>query len=715
MTRAAIINLGSYSSYRLGEESYDSSKLGLGPLMIQNAGVGRENQWAGPVPLSVVRPMEYSTAIPGAFPWAMQWSSSASSKLDWVFLADNAAAAVTRRIVLATFNRLTGVFGISGFVTLTFPTATNHTIRGMRMTYDKHTAGTVSVSGTAVTGSGTSWQTDGACVGNRIGFGSTGPAQISTWYEIQSITNDGALVLTGSAGTVAGGSSYVIEDLRAIVLTTNATATNGGLYVTKGLRIENFTPGGTTVPAATTVDNIRAVYWLKDASTETNTVGLGLAIEPIASKASHICWALDTTTNVVLFKYNLRAALSGLASGASTSAFVFKTGSGGLLTGTASQANNGRFATAAHGPGSGAGCIYFTTTTRIYRTIATGSITAASTTFLADNMAEIPPGSVNTYAASSLMNAIEYASSLDRFFVSVNATTTPFRDYLTQYRTDGGQIDRVTFGDFRQLNHSLADSNVAIRPDKVALAMAVWAENGMVYAAQIGTTAATNLVFAMPMGADWDFAATTNARIIMPVMSLSGVDKLVQFMSSHEEYIGNSALGSEAGALRWYYRTAGINDNSGSWTAMSDATDLSSIGSISSIQFMVEFRCIGLTQIPNRVMSLALLYQDITTDSHYQFSVAKTSLSSKQFAWRHAVAFGGSVPALRVRLYDATTNGVLADDNTGSPAGTWERSTDGTSWSAWTNADKSNETTYIRFTPASLADSIKVQAILTLN
>lgn len=714
MRRASIINLGSYSSYRLGEESYDSSKLGLGPLMIQNNGVSAEDKWAGPLPLSVIRPMEYSTAIPGIFPWAMQWSSSASEKLDWVFLADNATAAATRRLIMATYNRLTGSFGISGFITLTFPTATNHTIRGLRMTYDKHTAGTVSVSGTAVSGTGTSWLTDGACVGNRIGFGSADPTQISTWYEIQAIGSDGSITLTGSAGTIAGGTAYVIEDLRAIVLTTNATTTNGGLFVAKGLRPELFIPSGTTIPAATTTDRIRAVYWLKDAATETNIIGLGLAIEPVTNKSSHVCWALDTTTNVVLFKYNLRAALTGLASGASTSAFLFKTGSGGALTGTASQANNGRYAVASHGPGSGSGCIYFTTTTRVYRTAQTSTITNGSTTFIADNMAEIPPGSANTYAASSLLNAIEYAASIDRWLVSVNATTTPFRDYLTQYRTDGGQFDRVTFGDLRQLNQSLADSNVGVRPDKAGLALSVWSENGMVYVAQIGTTAATNLVFAMPMGADWDFAASTNARVILPAISLSGVDKLVQFYNAHEELIGNSGLGSETEPIRWYYRTSGISDNSGSWTALTDAEDIG-VGSVSQIQFMAEFRTIGTTHIPGRIMSIGLIWDDISTDSHYQFSAGKTSLASKQFAWRHSVAFGGSVPALRVRLYDATTSGLLVDDNTASPVGTFERSTDGTSWSAWSNSDKSNETNYVRYTPASLADSIKVQAVLTLN
>lgn len=86
-----LTGIGTIASYKYGVESYDQNKLGLGPLMIQISGIGNENNWMGPLPVTVVRPMEFSTNIPCVYPWAMQWSST----LDWVFLADNAAAAAT--------------------------------------------------------------------------------------------------------------------------------------------------------------------------------------------------------------------------------------------------------------------------------------------------------------------------------------------------------------------------------------------------------------------------------------------------------------------------------------------------------------------------------------------------------------------------------------------------------------------------------------------
>ncbi len=59
------------------------------------------------------------------------------------------------------------------------------------------------------------------------------------------------------------------------------------------------------------------------------------------------------------------------------------------------------------------------------------------------------------------------------------------------------------------------------------------------------------------------------------------------------------------------------------------------------------------------------------------------------------------------------TNDILVDDYTTSSTGTWEKSTNGTSWGSYNTTDKGNDTTYIRYTPASLGDNIKVRAVLT--
>ena len=114
-------------------------------------------------------------------------------------------------------------------------------------------------------------------------------------------------------------------------------------------------------------------------------------------------------------------------------------------------------------------------------------------------------------------------------------------------------------------------------------------------------------------------------------------------------------------------------------------------------------------------MSLTVLYHDdeAFTDSHYQPSMSKSDALNDRFAWRFAVAFGSTVPTLRVRLYNAVTGDLLLDDYTTNSTGTWHKATDGTTWGAYNTTDKANETTYIRYTPASLYDNIKVRAVLT--
>ena len=714
-TRAQVIRLGSQSTYRYTIDSYDSTKLGLGPLMAQFSGSG-EAGFAGPIPVAVARPTEQSTSVASMFPWAMRWQNNTAGEIDWVFFADGAATAATRRINAYTFNRRTSAFSWQGFVTVTFPTATNQTIRGFRMTYDAETTGTVAVSGTAVTGTSTLFSTNKVCVGNRIGFGSTDPSQITTWYEISAIGSDTSITLTQSAGTISSGTAYVIEDLRCVMAITNATTTNGGLYVMKGLSFSAFSNVGGTVPAAVSTDNIRACYWLADAATVTNTVSFGMAISTRTSPTSHMVYVLDTLANPVVFKYNIRAALT-LSSGKDTTAFQFKTGSGGAVTGTTGQNNNGRIATLSHGPHSGVETIYFTTTTRVYAAPTSG-ITTGSTTWLSSgtNATEVPPGSANTFAAGANLSSVEGVSLIDKLIITNNSTTSPFRSYITQYRTDAGQWDRVWGNDTRQIDQSAADATTTPVPSLSGAAYSVWAEGGLLYIATIGTTAILNRIYALPIGADWEYTSTTGCVLLLPAMTIDSATKFTNIYATAQQVIGGATgknLGLNTEPFRLSYRTTGISDDTGSWTAL-DSTGLISIDGASQIQVRVEFRTIGTLMIPARISTVGVIYEDTTTDSHYQPSVAFSSTSAKRFAWRFSTAFGGTVPQLRIELFDAVTGGSLGSDDSTTRAGTWEKSTDGGStWGSYDTSDKTNETTYIRFTPASLADNIKVRALLT--
>lgn len=714
-TRAAKVKLGALDTYKFDIDTYDPDKLGLGKLMIQKSGIAAADNFAGPFPIQVQRPMEASTAIPFAFPWAMQWSYSTTSRKDWIFAADIATAAATRRLGMWIYDRITGTQTYQGFLTITFPgTSEAKTIRALRMSYETYSTGTVQVAGTAVTGTTTAWLTNRCCVGNRIGFGSTDPTQITTWYYISAMASDTGITLTTTAGTIAAGTAYVIEDLRAYLCCTSVTTSLGGLYVIKGLCPEHFTTVGGTVPAATTVDNIKASYFLKDAATGTATVSFGLALEDKISKLSRMIWQMHTLANPIMQKYDVYAALT-LTAGAATSALQLITGAGGAVTGTTSQLNNARLANTAHGPGAGLNCIYWTTTSRIYRSDDVSTITAASTTWFADNMTEVPPGGTATFAAGGGMQSIEYTSVLDRFLV-MSTGAAGIRSYITQYRTDGGQMDRILFADYKQIDQGSADSSITPMPSQLVSHISCWVESGMLYAMRFGTTAILNQFYSIPLGADWEYIATSGARLVLPRIATPDAAGYQQAFANAVQIVGGATgknLGLPPEPFRVQFRTTGITDNSGGWTQLDDTLDLSGVAGAAYIQFRIEFR-MGNLLIPARILNVGVTYIDSGMSDYWQASSnIGTDLANKRFGFRHSVAYGTTVPRLEIELFDAESGASLGTDDTTTAAWTWEKSTNaGGAWGAMNQTDRANADTYVRISPPSLADNIKVRGVI---
>lgn len=713
MSKLAIESrLGSLTSYILPTGAYAQTQLGLTNLIRQYTGANSDDKFAGPIPVGIFRPITTALAIPATFPWAMAWSAD----IDWVFFADGATGANTRRIQMATFDRRTSAFDFKGAINITFPTgATAHTIRGFRMDYQTYSTGTAATNGTAVTGTSTAWLASGISVGSRIGFGSTDPNAITTWYDVTARTNDTTITLGSSAGIIADG-AYVIEELRAIMVTTNATAANGGLFIVKGLSYSAFTGGPTAISAATNVDNIRACYWLKDADTVTMQAVIGIGLDTKTSWTAQDLYVLNTVANPVCYKYNIRADLTagtGLASGISKMAYTLVTGAHGAPSGTVSQSNNCRLETIAHGPGSGQKCLYFTTTTKQYRTADVVNITAGSVTWAGDSLAENPPGTTNTFAVTNTINSTDYSSIIDRFVLS-----TSNKQYLSKHVTDGSPMERVFTSNNTQLNQVIADPTLTPYPASTQAYYSCWTNAGVLYLTQIGTTATTNIVYSIPIGADWEYVATTNQRLIFPTCATLNATSFTRVYINTVKVLGGDTLtnlGSSPEGVKLYYRTSGISDNSGAWTELSFSGDLTNVPPADEIQFSATFKTVSNLCIPDRITGLCLIYEDGSTDSHYQPSVGNSNISTSTFAWRFSTAFGSSVPRLKIQLFNAVTGaGPLVDDDSTTQTGTWEKSTDGGSnWVAYDTNDKANDITYIRFTPASLGANIRVRAQLS--
>lgn len=713
MSRLAIEQLVTTPSTLnyLNESAYDYTKWNLGKGLIYNAGATAIDKYIAP-DFQAIRPMEESTP----FAVTQIFAYNLSSTICYVFGVENLTTAVaTRRIALWELNRKTGARSWKGFITMTLLTATAHTVRNFTMDVKEESTGTVAVSGTAVTGTGTFFNTNKVAIGARIGFGSTDPAQITTWYRITAKGSDTGATLNVSAGTIGAGSAYVIQEFRPVYTATNATTTNGGTHYGKGISIEDFTPAGTTIAVATTVDDQKAMYWLKDAATQTNIVAAGASLErDTATPTSLNMYVIDLVSagNYKVYKYNIRAALT-VATGASVSAWVLTTGNQ-AVTGTGSQNANLCIATASHGLGSGVKSLYFVTTTRLYRT-AVANITSGNVAWQSDVIAEVPTGGTSTYAITSALNTIEYIPSIDAFIVGTTHAGG-IVSYLTQYVASGAQFQKNFGRDYKYLEQSLKDSDApTIFSNQSTVFAYTDAGANRIFAVKQGTAISTNHIYVMAFGADWDYAAASSGRLISPQITTSNALKYYRVFANQVMNLGDTQLGHTTEAFRMYARTANITtDATTGWTLIDDTNDLSGFAGASSIQFAIEFKTIGDSCLPARILGLNISYEDNTTDSHYSLSVEKSSVSSKIFAWWFDTAFGSTVPTLTVRLYDADTGGLLLEDDSATPTlGAWEKTTDGTTWTAYNTTDRANSTTWIRYTPTSLADNIKVEAYLT--
>jgi hypothetical protein len=684
--------------------SYDETKINLGSLIKKYTGPFPKDKFIGPAKIGLARPMEQSTSIVGGFIHAISFSEN----IDWVFLSDNSSGASTRRIILYEYNKETSIFNWKGFITLTYPTATNHLIRGFKVSRELYTNGTVAVSGTTVTGTGTSWLSHRMSVGCRIGFGATDPSLISTWYEISSISGESTITLTSNAGTISPGTPYVIEDIIIITANTNGTLTNGGLYIAKGIRPELFTPSGTTIPAATTVDNIRAVYWLADAPTVTNTGACGAALGTRTSWTNQLVYVLNSAGPRV-YVYNFRAPLT-LTAGRDTTTNTIKTGDQSVV-GTISQTNNGVIGTLSHGPGSGIPSLYFVTTNRVYR-CELSSITNNSINWQTDVMVEIPPGGTNTYTTSSLLSSCEISSNIDRLVISTSGANGS-RSYITRYNTISEPFDHTFLVDDKQLDNSSADSRSVPHPSISLSPFSFSINEGILYICRLTVSSLSNQLYTLPLEADYNYAIQNNQLLITPKLDISDSNKLYNIYVNNIPKLGEDEFSLSTESYRVYYRTNGISDNTGTWNLLDCSGDLTGVYG-TEIQFAFTFKTIGTTCIPARLLGFSLIYEDNSTDGHYQPSVAKSNISTNIFAYRQSVLWNSNIPNMRIRMYNASTGNLILDDDTiSSNYGTWQYSSDnGVSWNAWDNT-QDVVGNYIRYTANSLPGGVRIKALLT--
>lgn len=696
--------------------AYDDTKINRGKHTGQfNLGPGQVDKFIGPAPVGIANFGEGQIAIPTPFIQAVKINKD----LFWIFGTSNIAPSATRPVQLWTFVPSTNTYTFVGSITLTFPSAGNTSLRGIGAILENYTTGTVGVSGTAVTGSGTAW-TVGLSVGSRIGFGSTNPEQITQWYQISAIGSNTSITLTGSAGTISAGTPYVIQDLMIVTPCVNTTtATNGGMFVVKGLRYEDFSPVTTTIPAAATFDKIKAVYWLKDAATITNDVIGGCAIVPKDSFTQQYVYATEgAAASLQIFRYNIRAPLTP-TSGATTltGSDIVITGAQ-AVTGNVSTSNNGRVATLNHGPGKGIPSLYILTGTRLYRA-ALSNIVSGSTTFLSDSMLEVPTGGVTNLPVLSADPLFQFdiSTSLDKIVIGT-ALTVGTLFYVTDYYTGGQQMDRragCASSQAISINRNL-ESPIFIHGVSGSGGIVPYVEDGWLFVLYSSvTTAAINSVSAYPLAADWDFQSKVPNRIICPKITLGESPKeLYRVLVNDMENLGSEKFGIAPEAYKLQVRISGIDDNTGSWIDVPQNGDLSGLNATTKIQFGFQFRTIATILLPARVFSLALVYEtEEDLPPQYRWNFADYNASNGTVGWVQKTLFGATPGTHTINFYRSDTNQlVLTQVSTGTTSGTFEN-WNGSAWVAGLGADTVGRRR--RFVPsASLPASVDLYAEITV-
>ena len=450
----------------------------------------------------------------------------------------------------------------------------------------------------------------------------------------------------------------------------------------------------------------------------TRSVISGIALDDDGRSATnHDLYTVNatlSTANATIVKYNLRAALTvgaltgGPASGTSVSAFVHKTGTV-ATTGTHQLVNGVRVFTVSHGSASGVKSLYMVTSTRIYR-CSVANLTNASTSWLVDAMLEVPPGGTVTFSSLSNMAQVDYSSTIDRLFVT-NASNR-FGLYVTPYVTGGSQFEKYIGSNLNRLKLTTTPSGASdgLFPQAT---LTIWTEDGWMFAIPSSTTTGLNWLYVFPFGADAYYESTTRQSVITPKLATPNATKLNHVYLDHMEYAGDYGLGFPVESYKLWYRTSGIDDNSGAWTDLGVGADLTSASVGNYIQFKIAFDIMGEICVPTRIYSICVTFEDSSQDSHYQPSLTKSSASSRIFAWKQVTAWGTNIPNLQIRLYNADTGFLVLDDTvTASASGTWQYSTNGSTWNSW-SASADTVGNYIRYTATSLPNNITVKALLT--
>ena len=267
------------------------------------------------------------------------------------------------------------------------------------------------------------------------------------------------------------------------------------------------------------------------------------------------------------------------------------------------------------------------------------------------------------------MATLDYEEFINRFVVLTTGGTA-FRHYLSQYRTDGGQMDHIWGSDDKSQMQSTASVELPAYFTTGSQPVSCWTDNGITHIVMHNTAATYNQMIAIATSCDYSYNPETVGNsldyLITPKLDTTGLIRGNRVYLTRDRTSGGDNLGLPTEGFKLYYRTSGIDDNAGTWVAVPEGNDLSGIAPSSNIQFAISFKIFGGTCIPTKLYSLVFTYEDNQTDSHYNPSITFSDVANRRFAWRQIEAWGGTAgtPALEININNANTNALVLNDTT---------------------------------------------------
>jgi len=132
--------------------------------------------------------------------------------------------------------------------------------------------------------------------------------------------------------------------------------------------------------------------------------------------------------------------------------------------------------------------------------------------------------------------------------------------------------------DYKYLEQSLKDTNhPSIFSNQLTVFSYTDAGANRIFAVKQGTTISTNHIYVMAFGADWNYASSTQGRLISPSISVSNAVKFYRVFPNIVRFFGDTLIGKPTEPIRVYARTANITtDATTGWTLIDETNSLAS-------------------------------------------------------------------------------------------------------------------------------------------